>query len=843
MESSELHTNLNLDLTPDDIYAITENRLIFICGPRDLVLNDTLQRHLDNLNDLDQMQALPWTPTTPLTQEIAKIGHGLGVFFLNRRGMYLPLQGCGSRPSPLFAVDNEVTVDPVTGTRSCVADPMSKSRIGFVCEGRIEPNDCMRSLIGHNGKVVTTPEPYSYSDNDNYNPWVVARYFNDLALPPFSGECRCIDAQTGQVKARMEIHSKTDHVCDISSLIERNRASPISGTWCSVVLHPGSTLTIRFPTDGVEENSDKRIPSTLRSQKSHIYEYETEFLPKDLTILRQLRTYEGFDLYDEVPYLKAIAGDALELDASRMSQGEVILRYNLDKPLALKGGSNSFFYHWTLKSRDENIPDVMHAVVNVAFAFTHDFEIIGFDRGPQSVFDQYISDEYCPTERMGNGIGLTYECTYPINSSLGWAGINCRPDEQLLPGNCQSEGYDLSSNKIKPLPESVNNASPYPIRGFQVFDFGVQKIPVSYACICVDERGYETSRLILEHIHTATYIYKVSLEAESGTLLPYVLLPWRDAGVLDEGLAPSKSFLLNNISKRSVKLPLGSTMSISCALDPDLQSFAKYGMIPTTWMPDNPEEFYYTIKDTPNGPELIREKYEHSIGTTPDGFRVEYNDSHLEIYQQLTIESHQGAILVSKDPLLNENVPITFVCGRVLEPSDLSIITGDALASGASALSNLQTIGSSAQYTWHVVEVNVETTDPYMQGCGVTYSSDALFKPETPQLYDGDGQPQFGCKIDLQAAKEAAFYCPAPYVLDPPNCFSQVSVGGAVKDINDISESLVSSWSNHFVILSFDGSLVGPGETLRQTPPLECRCVTTKGIVLSTIQIENYYAK
>ncbi|GBE62222.1 hypothetical protein, conserved [Babesia ovata] len=119
--------------------------------------------------------------------------------------------------------------------------------------------------------------------------------------------------------------------------------------------------------------------------------------------------------------------------------------------------------------------------------------------------------------------------------------------------------------------------------------------------------------------------------------------------------------------------------------------------------------------------------------------------------------------------------------------------------------------GSPAQYTWHVLNVNVQTTDPYMQGCGVTYASDELFKPETPQIYDANGQPQFGCKIDIQAAKEAAFYCPAPYLLDPPNCFRQVLVDGTVKNTHDLSDSLVASRSNHFVILSFDSSLVGPG--------------------------------
>ncbi|CDR95273.1 hypothetical protein BBBOND_0204310 [Babesia bigemina] len=121
-----------------------------------------------------------------------------------------------------------------------------------------------------------------------------------------------------------------------------------------------------------------------------------------------------------------------------------------------------------------------------------------------------------------------------------------------------------------------------------------------------------------------------------------------------------------------------------------------------------------------------------------------------------------------------------------------------------------------------------------MQSCGVTYPSDELFKPETPKLYYADGGPQFGREIVLMIA--------APYVLDPPNCFDQVSVNGELKDLSEMSKSLIASASDHFVILKFNSELIGPYETLRYMPPLECRCVT-KVVVLSAIQIENYYSK
>ncbi|GBE61823.1 hypothetical protein, conserved [Babesia ovata] len=105
-------TELQLDFPFNKLFAMTERRLIFICGPRDLVLSDTLQRHLDSLNGFGQMQALPWTSNIPLAHEMSKIGHGIGIFFLYSGSTHLPLQGCGSRPSPLFHADSEVTVDP-----------------------------------------------------------------------------------------------------------------------------------------------------------------------------------------------------------------------------------------------------------------------------------------------------------------------------------------------------------------------------------------------------------------------------------------------------------------------------------------------------------------------------------------------------------------------------------------------------------------------------------------------------------------------------------------------------------------------------------------------------------
>ncbi|GBE58701.1 hypothetical protein, conserved [Babesia ovata] len=844
--STESQTRLHVDLTDHDVYAITENRLMFICGPRDLNLSDTLQDLLDRLNDIPPQQKFSWYSETPLTEEISKIGKGLGVFFMYRGRVHMPLQGCGSRPSPLFAPDNEVTVDPITGTRSCVVDPMSKSRIGFICEGRIEPEDCMKSLIDQNGEAVDPPHPHMYWDFDTHVPWVAARYFNDLAVRPFNGECKCIDTETEQVKARIEVRSKTDYICDIASMILRNRFRPIRGPWCSVMLHPGSTLTIKLPkkadnwtaTDGYFDDDVEGDSSTLPfSQMPSIYEYETDLMPNDMATLRQLASVHDFDIYDEILYHKALAGDALELDVSKMPRGEVKLHYNVNNPLALRNGVNSFLYHWTLISRNETVLERVRATVSVSFAFTYRYNIVGCDRWTPSMFEPTRNNDYLATKPMGNGIGTTYEWLLHVWEGKKQAGIRCGPNEELLPGNCDSTGYDLYSNQIMPFAESVRNATLYPIRGFQVFEMSFLNIPVSYACICVDQHGYERSRLTLGSNHDVDYSYIISREEASQTLLPYSLLAWGEVAHLYMEIIYMQSIRLHHVPKKPITLHVGTALYLHCALDDELKNAVNDGFPPPTWLPSHPAFYYYTLEHTAYGPELIRKRYKDIIAGTKRGFDV-YPITSTDDYYDLRIKSDRGAILISKDPDNTEYVPMTFVCGKELRRSDFGLFDDDTHAPVIPhATAPLE------RYTWHLVEVAVEMTDPYMQGCGVTQPSVELFKPETPKLYDSDGNPKFGCKIDLHTAREAAFYCPAPYVLDPPNCFSQVSVDDDVKNLKDFSQSLVVSHSNHFVILEFDGSLVGPGETLRQTPPLECRCVTVKGAVLSTIQIENYYAK
>ncbi|CDR96789.1 hypothetical protein BBBOND_0306930 [Babesia bigemina] len=872
VESKFLVTDIKFTKPYTRTFAITQRRLIFICGPKYLELNDELQRYLHRLDNFGPNQVLPWNVGSPMIQEISKIGGGLGVFYLVRGRMDRPYQGCGSRPSPLFDAENEVSIDPDTGTVSCVADPMSLSPIGFVCEGLIEPADCMMSLINKSDEVATVTTPHLYNDFEKNGKWVVARYFNGLALPPIDGECRCVDSETGRVKAKIEIRSKTEYVCDISKEIFSKPFSHVSGPWCSVVLHPGSTLTIRLPTeqintaptvraseDDVNTNFDMEVDedasAVALSPLPSVYDYETEFLPSELYTLRHLASVFGFVIHDESMHHEAIAGDALEFDVSQMERGEVKIRYHLDKPMALRHASNAFYYHWTLISKDKNVRDKVRGTIALHMAFTHEYNIIGCDRRPQSVFNPKISQKHCSVKSMGNGIGDVYECAAPIKEDFKQtAGIYCRSDEELLPPTCQSLGYDLRKNRIVSIPASLRHATPYPIRGFQLFDYFYRSNnPVSYACSCVDQRGYEKSRLIVtshQHENVTSIIYG---DYANPTLLPRILLPWDEVELSSEGRTPPAPLVLKHVSQESFELDLGKTLSITCGIAAAWFSHGNTTYdaphvridedLAATWLPKHPEEFYYSVNETNDVIELVKATYGSSIVTTPGGFQVGYHsDENGTEPSKLVLRSTMGAILISKNATYKQFVPMTFVCSKRPEPSDLSVITDNASTSDAPEQPIANALESATGATWNIVEVKVEMTDPYMQGCGVTYSSTELFKPETPKLYDADGQ-EIGCQIDINTAHKAAFYCPAPYVMDPPNCFTQVYVGAERKNLKDISESLMAYRSSHFVILRFERLRIRSKETLRQTPPLECRCVTAKGVVLSTIQIENYYAE
>ncbi|GBE61824.1 hypothetical protein, conserved [Babesia ovata] len=322
------------------------------------------------------------------------------------------------------------------------------------------------------------------------------------------------------------------------------------------------------------------------------------------------------------------------MDVSQIAQGEVKLKYHADKPLALLSGLNSFYYYLTLRYRNKSALDRISANVNVSFAFTHHYKIVGCDRGTPSLFDGEKNKQYCAIKPMGNGIGNVYECVYDGVRDGRQTGIHCEPDEELLPGNCDSAGYDLYSNRIMPFPGFIRSVTPYPILGFKVLGFEIRHNPASYACICVNERGYETSRIIVKYNPNKNYDYTVRRENDRLTSLPHILLPWSEAGLLGKGTRSTMSLALHHEPQQAIKIQVGTTLSLYRGLSPNAllanrlsKSITNVEDTPhTTWLPADPQEFYFTLHPTTNERDVMRKRYDDVITGTTGGFRVAYND-------------------------------------------------------------------------------------------------------------------------------------------------------------------------------------------------------------------------
>ncbi|GIX65265.1 uncharacterized protein BcabD6B2_47000 [Babesia caballi] len=370
-EDGEAVTRMKFHASTYSHLVMTEERLLFICGPSDMELSERLLSYLTTHAFQQHDETIPWTADSPIVNELKQDKKGLGLLYITRGMMRFPLRGCGTRPSHFFANRNDVSIDANTGTRSCTVDSMSTYPICFLCEGRLEPPDCMTSVLNERDKVVHVPSPRNCQTSIVGNS-TIAISFSKTSFTPLSGYCRCVDPATGAVKAKIEFRSQREYVCDITSKLFRHRIHRIRGNWCSVVLYPGSSLTIKFPVD----QSNFGVPADgsegAGTKDEGPYPFSIDFSPTDLSFMKVGQWSTGIDSIEDVEYHKVLAGDALELDVSQISKGEVKLIYNSGRPLSLIGNINSFFFIWNFVPSPMLNLAAIHALVNVVFVMTED---------------------------------------------------------------------------------------------------------------------------------------------------------------------------------------------------------------------------------------------------------------------------------------------------------------------------------------------------------------------------------------------------------------------------------------------------------------------------------------
>nr|ALR73013.1 hypothetical protein [Babesia bovis] len=835
-------TTFNIYVQRDEHYIMTENRLMLLCGPVDLELTPTLVSYLTNTVDLDHSHTIRRNTYSSLTRALDKYSSGIGVVYLRRNSFHHPLMGCGSRASPLFRNPNDVIIDEATGLRTCVVDPMSTLPIGFLCEGEIEPPDCFRYLISDNN-YVHHPLVHRYMTAYN-DTLLIVQPFVYLASPLIEGYCVCRDRVNSEVVAKLIVKPRYEYVCDINNMLMKNRLKYIRHFWCSFVLHPGSNVTIKFPADSdiiLDDDGDEQIELKDDTPPNLFY---TTFNPSSLRKLRILGSTKWNNHVLKRHYSEKLAGDALTLDVSNARKGVVKLSYDINKPLTMIGSYDSLCFYWRLLPRVNYPFEHIFATIRITLSLTHPYDVVGCETGEMRIFDPQSARRRCVWKSY-TGIRRFYrQCIIHHNSGVIRTGIYCKPGEILMPANCSESAFDLSTGGSLPWPPSITNMHMRKVDGLQMFKFTINPIEVfSLSCNCITDRGIATSQLILEstyHEHNVLLIRPL-FSAQRNERHIYV----NKSDIIYDP-SPSDDFLVSiKVNHEGRSISPGNTYSYECryvygsALSREWSSIFEQRYIEgsNSWLPRSLRWRYFEKIRRGSTYHLRSVNYNEYITGEKNTLVVKIKKNIGEENEMLEFSYRSSGILISKDPNNANSLSFHYLCG--LRPD-----VGYGLVDRISEVDRERLNITDLRYpsgTYKLLEMVVVTTDPYVHGCGVTFTGEEIFKPDTVHITDAnDGSS--GCQVDLSEHRECGFYCPPPYVIDPPLCFQDVLVDGVVTPLSDISDSMVYHKSTHFSLLSLHHSHKQYNQERKMSPPLQCRCLSITGEVISTINIVNYYS-
>ncbi|GFE54448.1 hypothetical protein BaOVIS_018520 [Babesia ovis] len=839
-------TVISLDLARDQYFVVTEDRFLFICAPTNFHLSHRMVSHLTKNIEVADFTVVTWEKDPALTKELAKYGRGLGLLFFNRRPLNKPLHGCGSRPSPLFALPQNVEVDPDTGVRSCVVDPNLPVPIGFLCDGYFKLSvDTVQVVVDHGVQL--------------YNILVAFKFYEALSLmvkapavnwlnPELGGFWLCLDSRTHNVLATIEFKPQHDYVCDISNLVMRDRAVGKPGPWCNVALIPGGSLTIKFPPDpniALDNEQEKEVTKRLLNSESvPMYPFTTKFLPSNLSKLHIRVNNKWKDNINTVNYDDKFLGDALELDVSQAARGEVKLVYKANKPLALVN-NNAISFHWHLTPLHKYTFDKIFALIQVSFVPTHPYETIGCDASDHSIFHPSSLYQECKWKEYEHIPGALHDCIISNIRSGSVLGVYCQPGETLLPDYSGHRSFDLTTGKISSWRTSVAPIPFTSVEGMRLFRFYNRPgISLANSCICVNEQGYATSQMVVVsdiEERNVLKIYPVANTEEAKQLTRYIdaVQIW-SYKVFFEG--KTTSFIARH---EKFKIEPGKKMFFRCEycimnVNNDghiVEQNRLLRELRVQWRPYD-FEFRCLIKELYGGNVRLTDvRWDDILLTDPETFGVTLSIDETS-NMGIEITYSKGGFLIFKNTDINgKPPPLYYICGTFPNAMTMTFVDLESV----DVENNVLDEESYPRDTYKLLEMEIVPTDPYVHGCGVTFKDEPIFREDTTPWID-PVENTAGCVVDLKVNKEAGFYCPPPYVMDPPKCFQEILVDSVPTPIEEISQSLEHSHSTHFALLRTNTALVNPNESLRSDPPLQCKCLTSTGKVLSTINIVNYYA-
>ncbi|GIX62761.1 uncharacterized protein BcabD6B2_21960 [Babesia caballi] len=830
--------------------------------------------HAAVLNTLDELHNNRLNTRYHRLESMVPSGGKLGVV---RIGLYFyskVTHGCGNVPVPLFS--SQTVFDTNASVPTCIVDIMETPNVGFYCEnGRLEPYNCFDRLFNVN---AAGPETMFLEPTVNCivrGRLATGEFSRTYVRHPFRGYCKCMSRDGGEERetARIIVKNEVHYTCDIAALIMKHRVRPITGFWCDVALYPGASLTIKFPPP----RSYKTLGQFLRERYGHGLPMEfilsqlpcgiklaEEFRPLHITsfepsdpehFIGVIPRYQDFS-FVEYPHSEVFGGTALKVDTSRLMQGQITLTYHQNELLAPLT-KNHLAYAWKYRNKGEASHANITAYVKIEFVKNYAHYMPGCSSTKEVVFAGKLQ-KTLHTSHIRTAAGEARHCHLYTHMN-NYVQLHCDNKDRMMPYGCRIFGYDPNRKGILPMHKVVPREDRR--SKVRILDIATGVYPhSSFSCSCVDYKGNETARLSVHALVPREMLF-VGSDGRSGALLDpttvelnHLTLPGRQLGTEIMWISFTRRFMT-----RTIHAELGDAFMI-VGYDHTLNSqhqvareaeenypgvsvirhknekvavyVRRFVSSPDTdpaefgkrWFPLNFETHCYQKSTAGEQVHLTPTPYGDVMCANRYGFRVfpDVDECGTSV-QALHVVVPLSSIIIAKDPAAS-SVSLTYAFGEVSRPLTKPPTGPEDAATPAPPQEASRELGARSLSLIDTITLVLPTTDPYLQGCGITSPDDELFM-DTPPLHNELGET-IGCAVHLDRQTRAAFYCPLPYRLDPPGCNVKGMRGYEVVRSNNF---LIF----HKAVRRFPWQLlttVYPGR-------FECRCVNAIHMPLSTIRL------
>nr|ALR73007.1 hypothetical protein [Babesia bovis]ALR73027.1 hypothetical protein [Babesia bovis] len=373
-------------------------------------------------------------------------------------------------------------------------------------------------------------------------------------------------------------------------------------------------------------------------------------------------------------------------------------------------------------------------------------------------------------------------CSFEIEPGMIF-GIYCKAGERLDPGECFSDA-DLSDYKgaITPyIPKFAANTNPASTLStrFRLFKVHDGKLPnsVDLSCSCIGASG-KTTRIL------------------------YVNILENDVVIASNQTNNMKADLMPTIKEVIMNMYPGNNITVKYV--PDGEVFLSRGRKVTGQLrPTNPDTTAFNgLPVESNPPTLIKD----FIGSR--GVDITYTKVKDKMVYKVKCADDALLVLKSNTPFMFYNWKVNGVPGEV-------------------AVNGILKVG-----------FNIMPTDPYTYGCGV--DSADLFRDTGFQLrQEGRGRKVTHCKVNPYLSSPVGFYCPEGFVLEPPNCFSEMlhkdkEVVVPLSDFEPLARALEG---RHIKVADFHTSTSNRDHIRYSSVELMCRCLDKEGRVRASITL------